>query len=576
MKQRKVSRKDSAIRATMDRRTFLKQAGGAAAWALLGPATRLLADTLSSADLVLKNGAIITMDDKLPLEEAMAVRGGRILAVGTNQQITAAISRNTRVVDLGGKCVSPGLIDAHSHAAPFGHMQLKFVLLRPPKVNSFATLNAELAKAAQAKPAGVWIVGRGFDTFKEGRFPRRQELDEATPNHPVLIIHWGGQFGVANTLALKKANLLRADVQDPYGGKFLRDKAGVPDGVLIHYPAIYAVHQPEISEEEQVECAAWGVKQFASCGVTCIHDNFANPQTNRAYIRLERAGTLPCRLRLYPYVKNLQHCQMTLENMRRYNGPLVRIQGIKLAVDGYALMYDIPPQHRHLAIPMHPQPLFEQIIAAIHKAGMQVDVHAVGDKGVDWTLEAFAKAAGSVSACRERRHRIEHYAFRKPDSIRRTAELNVPVCVQPLFVEIKADDFLEKLGGQHMQSVQTICPLRTFLREGVHLAFGADVPAFPSHLPMDSIRCAMDRVTQSGRKLDPDEKLSFMEALRIHTLGSAYAAFDEKELGSLEPGKLADFVIWNRDLRQVRTGKDALALQPAATYLGGKVVYEAA
>jgi predicted amidohydrolase YtcJ len=267
---------------------------------------------------------------------------------------------------------------------------------------------------------------------------------------------------------------------------------------------------------------------------------------------------------------------MTLENMRRYNGPLVRIQGIKLAVDGYALMYDIPPQHRHLAIPMHPQPLFEQIIAMIHKAGMQVDVHAVGDKGVDWTLEAFAKAAGSVSACRERRHRIEHYAFRKPDSIRRTAELNVPVCVQPLFVEIKADDFLEKLGAQHMQSVQTICPLRTFLREGVHLAFGSDVPAFPSHLPMDSIRCAMDRVTQSGRKLDPDEKLSFMEALRIHTLGSAYAAFDEKELGSLEPGKLADFVIWNRDLRQVRTGKDALALQPAATYLGGKVVYEAA
>jgi len=303
--------------------------------------------------------------------------------------------------------------------------------------------------------------------------------------------------------------------------------------------------------------------------VTCIHDNFANVHTNRAYVRLEQTGRMPCRLRLYPYVKNLQTCQMAVEQMRRYKRPLVRIQGIKLAVDGYALMYDILPEHRHLAIPMHPQPLFEQIIATIHNAGLQVDVHAVGDKGVDWTLEAFAKAAGSVAACRERRHRIEHFPFCKLDSIRRAAELNVPVCEQPLFIEIKADEFLEKLGPKAATQVQKLCPMRTFAREGVHLAYGADVAAFPSHLPMDSIRCAMDRVTQGRRRLDPDEAISFMEALRIHTLGSAYAAFDEKDLGSLEPGKLADFVIWNRDLRQVRTGQDTLALKPEATYVGG-------
>jgi len=221
----------------MDRRTFLKRTGVAVTGALLNPAARPFAPVGDSADLVLKNGVVVTMDDKLPLAEALAVRGGRIVAVGTNQQIAGAIATNTRVIDLAGKCVSPGLIDAHSHAAPFGHMQLKFVLLRPPKVHSFATLNAELAKAAKDKPAGEWIVGRGFDTFKEGRFPRRRELDEAVPNHPVLIIHWGGQYGVANTLALKKANLLSANAQDPYGGKFLRDKSGVPDGVLIHYPA---------------------------------------------------------------------------------------------------------------------------------------------------------------------------------------------------------------------------------------------------------------------------------------------------------------------------------------------------
>ncbi|MBM3892003.1 MAG: amidohydrolase family protein, partial [Verrucomicrobia bacterium] len=361
----------------------------------------------------------------------------------------------------------------------------------------------------------------------------------------------------------------------PYGGKYLRDRSGTPDGVLVHYPAIYSVHEPEQTEEDQVRWAAWGFKAFNRCGVTCIHDNFGGLPTSRAYVRMERTGKLTCRLRVYPYVRNLQVCQTVVQKLMRYRGPLVRLQGIKLAVDGYALLYDVPAQHRHLAIPMHPQPLFEQIIATIHNADLQVDVHAVGDKGVDWTLQAFAKAAGSAAACRERRHRIEHFPIRKLDTIRRTAELGVPVCEQPLFIEIKAEDFREKLGPNGPKMVPTMIPLRTFMKEGVRVAYGADVPAFPSHKPMDSIRCAMDRTTDRGRRLDRGESVTFMEALRHHTLGSAYAAFDEKELGSLETGKQADFVIWNKDLRRVQTGRDAMALEPLATYLGGKTVYRA-
>ena len=420
-------------------------------------------------------------------------------------------------------------------------------------------------------------MGRGFDTFKEGRFPRRQELDEAVPDHPVLIIHWGGQYGVANTAALKKANLLRADVKDPYGGLYLRDRRdGLPDGVLIHYPAIYSVYEPPLDEREQIECAEWGMKQFASVGVTCIHDNFCGPKYAAAYVRLERADKLPCRVRVYPYVPNLERCQLLVQNVRRYEGRLVRLQGVKLAVDGYALLYNVPPEHRDLAIPMHPQPLFEKIIATIHQAGFQADVHAAGDKGVDWTLDAFAKAAGGTAGCRTRRHRIEHFPFRKLDSIKRAADLGVPVCLQPNYIEVKADDFYEKLGRISREYVETMVPLRTMTKEGVHVAYGADVPAFPSHVPMDSIRSAMDRKTSSGRQLDLAEAISFMEALRHHTVGSSYAAFDEKEIGSLEPGKFADFVIWNKDLRQARTGRDAIALRPQATYLAGKAVYETA
>jgi predicted amidohydrolase YtcJ len=517
------------------------------------------------------------MNDAQPTAHAMAVRSGRILAIGTNEQITKHLSNTTKIIDLAGKSVSPGLIDAHSHVISFGQMQLKFVLLRPPRVNSFATLKADLAKAARDKPSGEWIVGRGFNTFKEGRFPRREELDEAVPKHPVLIIHWGGQFGVANTMALREANLLRADVVDPYGGKYLRDqRTGLPDGVLIHYPAIYSVYQPKLNESEQIECAAWGLKQFAAAGVTCVHDNFCAARNAATYVGLERSGALPCRVRVYPYVKDLAQCQLLVKSMRRYESRLVRIQGVKLAVDGYALMYDIPAEHRHLAIPMHPQPQFNAIIAAIHQAGLQADVHAVGDKGVDWTLAAYALAAGSAAECQKRRHRIEHYPFRKPDSLQRTAELGVPVCEQPNIIEVKADDFFMRLGSQNRILAETMVPLRSFIRAGIHVAYGADVPAFPSHSPLDSMRSAMDRVTASGRRLDASESISFLEALRHHTMGSAYAAFDEKELGSLEPGKCADFVVWNQDLRKIRAGRDLNTLAPQATYLSGLLVYEAA
>ncbi|MCX7013076.1 MAG: amidohydrolase family protein, partial [Candidatus Sumerlaeota bacterium] len=283
----------------------------------------------------------------------------------------------------------------------------------------------------------------------------------------------------------------------------------------------------------------------------------------------------PCRVRVYPYVKNLEVCQQAVANLMRYNGPLVRLQGIKLAVDGYALMYDVPPEHQNLAIPMHPQPLFNEIIATIHNAGLQADVHAVGDKGVDWTLAAYAQAAGGAAPCQARRHRIEHFPFRRIDSIRRAADHGVPVCVQPNLIEVKADDFRSTLAAKDATLVDTMVPIRAFGQEGVHLAYGADVPAFPSHRPMDSIRSAMERKTNSGQALDSSEAVSFLDALRHHTLGSAYAAFDETELGSLEPGKWADFVVWNSDLGAIRTGREAGALEPLATYLAGAPTYEA-
>lgn len=566
--------------ARIDRRKFLKLSAGAAAGAFLGSvgevfaqSTGLRIEGTQSADLVLKNGRITTIDEEQPLVEAMAVKAGRILDIGDSAEIDKYISHSTRVVNLAGKSISPGMIDAHSHVIGFGQMQLKYVLTRPPEVHSFETLKNKLALAASERSAGEWIVARGFDTFDEGRFPRRWEIDEAVPKHPVLAIHWSGQFGIANTLALKTAGLFKAETEDPYGGKYLRDRTGMPDGVLLHYPAIYSVYHPVLNDREQLECGSWGMQELVKQGITCVHDNFCNPKYGAAYVRLEQMDKLPCRVRVYPYVWNLQHCREVVRRVRRYNGPLVRMQGIKLAVDGYALMYDVPREHQHLAIPMHPQDQFNEIVSTIHRAGFQVDVHAVGDRGVDWTLAAFAKAAGSVSTCRSFRHRIEHFPFRRLDSIKRAAELGVPVCLQPNYIDLKADDFMNTVGRISREYVENLLPIRSFAREGVQLAYGADIPAFPSYSPMGSVRSVLQRKTGHGYELDMYETVSFMEALKHHTLGGAHASFDEKELGTLEKGKLADFVIWNKDITEIHSGEDIAGLMPVSTYVGGKAVY---
>jgi predicted amidohydrolase YtcJ len=559
----------------MDRRTFLKTSGGMLAQGLVGQASQVFAPGSDLADTILINGVILTMDEKLPLASAMAIKGQRILGIGNQEALNRFRGRSTEIVDLQGKGVSPGLIDAHSHLVAFGHMQLKFVILRPPKVHDFASLCGEVAKAAARKPEGEWIVGRGFKDFKEGHYPRRWDLDDATPKHPVLIIDWGGQFGVANTLALKKASLFSTNTQDPYGGKYLRDKTGLPDGLLVHYPAIYSVHKPVSSELEQEQFATWAAGQFIESGVTCVHDNFSTMEAAKTFQRMDQAGALSIRVRVYPYLWNLEHTQRVVGRMPRYQGRMVRLQGFKLAVDGFAMMYQVPAEQERLNIPMHPQDKFQGMIAAIHKADFQVDVHAVGDKGVDWTLDAFSRAAGGDPKVRDRRHRIEHFPFRKIDSIRRAGAMGVPVCVQPANLLVKAEDLIQRRGSllDGRTQVETMVPANTFLKEHVPLAFGADVPAFPTHLPLDSIRCAMERKTDLGRPLDQSEAISFQECLRVHTMGGAWAAFDESELGSLQPGKLADFVVWNRDLQQIKGPADLDALQVTSTYIGGKKVF---
>lgn len=565
--------KNFSITETQSRRQVLKLLAASPVIALAGVASdKVFASPRTGADLVITNGKFVTMDPKKPSASAMAIKGDSIVAIGSNKEITGLIDDRTRILDLDGQCVSPGIIDAHSHLVAFGQMQLMFVILRPPQINSFETLQKALAKSAKNRHEGEWIVGRGFKDFKEGRFPTRHELDEAVPNNPLLIIHWSGQFGIANTMALKKADLMRTDLKDPYGASYLRGKDKLPNGILVHYPAIYSVYTPPMTHHEEMEAASWSMRLFAEQGVTCVHDNFIPAQKALAYLELERRSELPVRVRVYPYVPNLEHCKNLLSRVKRYQSPLLRLQGVKLAIDGYPLMYKpIDKGKEHLVKPMQTQDQFEAIIRAIHEADYQADVHAVGDKAVDLTLDTYKKVCGSESECRRRRHRIEHFPFRKMDSIKRAAEMGVPVCSQPEMIIVRGDELMTKI---EKKNVNSLTPIATFIREGCKICFGADVPAFPSYKPWDSVGTAMKRKTEKGKELDPSERITFFQGLECHTINAAHASFDDKDIGSLEIGKMADFVIWNRDLNEVTSASQLSGISPNATFVGGKVIFE--
>ena len=566
---------DPLITDLVSRRSALKKIVVAPLVAFAGfRASKVFASPRTGADMVLINGALVTMDENRPSARALAVKGDMITRIGDDEDMSDLIDSKTRVINLHGDCVSPGIIDAHSHLVAFGQMQMMFVILRPPEINSFETLQRALSKAASRKEKGEWIVGRGFGEFREGRFPTRRELDDAVPDNPALIIHWSGQFGVANTMALKKADLLKTDVKDPYGASYLRGRDKLPNGILVHYPAIYSVYTPPMTDSQEIEAATWAMKLFAERGVTCVHDNFIPAHKARTYLEMERRSELPIRLRIYPYVPNLERCRNLLSKVRRYHSDMLRLQGVKLAIDGYPLMYkSLDPKRENLVKPMQTQDQFEAMIRAIHEADYQVDVHAVGDRAVDLTLDAYRKICGSDSDCRKRRHRIEHFPFKKMDSIKRSADMGVPVCSQPEMIIVRGD---ELLGKTDKKLVNSIIPVASFIDQGSRICFGADVPAFPSYRPWDSIGTAMRRKTEKGVKLDPNEGITFMQGLKCHTLSAAWASFDEKDLGSLEVGKKADFVVWNKDLTEVKSASQLSGINPKATFVGGKVIFESA
>jgi len=510
--------------------------------------------------------------------QAIAVRGGRIVAVGSDAEIEKLKGKRTQVVDLGGHFVMPGFNDAHVHLANAGFEKLHIELAG---ARSLAEMQARIAASAKDTPAGEWLTGRGWDhTLWPGQtLPTRQDLDPVTGDHPAIFTRVDGHISVANSAALKFAGITRS-TPDPPGGKIDRDAQGEPTGILretVKDDLLARLPPPSpVQRRRGLELALADAAQW---GVTSAQDN-SQWEDFLALEELEREGKLTLRVAEWiPFNTSLG----LLERRRSHHSatdPLLRTSMLKGFMDGAlgsrtaAMISPYADDPGNTGLPRYDQAKLDQMAIERTRAGFQLGFHAIGDRAVEMALDAFAAAERDAHERRQIpargfRFRIEHAQVTTPQQVKRFHELGAIASMQPcqLLTDIRwAESRLGQERAAHSYA------WKEFLDAGVPLAFGTDYPVEPI-TPFRGLYAAVTRRSEDGKQeFFSGEKLTIEQAIASYTTGSAYAEFAEREKGSLQPGMLADFVVLDRDITRVEPSA-ILGTKVVRTVVGGQTVY---
>lgn len=530
-----------------------------------------------SASLVLLNGKIWTVNEAQPRAEAVACLGSRIVAVGSNGEIRKWIGAGTEVLDLNGKLVLPGFNDAHVHFFSGGE-NLAGVQLRDAK--SEDEFRKRIAEFAARQPAGRWISGGGWDheNWTPARLPTRQSIDAVTAGHPVFVNRLDGHMALANSQALQLAGITR-DTPDPPGGTIVRDAAGEPTGVLKD-AAMERMYRtiPEPSEDQIADAVRAAMRYSAENGVTSVQDMSAAPQILRVYQALLANGELTVRISGHQPLAAWQ--RLAAVGLRAgFGGEKLHIGGLKGFADGSlgsttALFFepylDAPNTSGLANSEMIPESKMQKHILDADRAGLQVAVHAIGDKANHMVLGMYEEAARQNGA-RDRRFRIEHAQHLRMEDIPRFGQLHVIASMQPYHCIDDGRWAEKRIGPERAKGTYAF---RALLDSGAVLAFGSDWDVAPMQ-PLIGIYAAATRRTLDGKHPNgwvPEQKITVAEAIRAYTMGSAYASFDDKIKGSIEPGKLADMVVVSDDILSV-PAVEIEKTRVETTVFDGKVIY---
>jgi predicted amidohydrolase YtcJ len=539
--------------------------------------SNLLAQSKPTADLIITNAKIWTVDRAHPTAQAVAILGDRIIAVGSNADVDVLRGTGTKVIDAGGKLVLPGFNDAHVHFVS-GGLQLESVQLND------ATGKQEFVRriAAQAKktPKGEWIQGGDWDETKWSpvSLPTKELIDPVTPDNPVFVSRYDGHSALANSAALRLAGIT-SQTPDPPGGVIVRDAQGNPTGDLKDAATdiVFKVIPP-LSHEQRLRAVRRALEYAASVGVTSVQNMDPDYADIAAYAELLQNGELTTRIYAAPLIDQVDD-QVKIGIRHAFGGPFLRIGAVKAFADGslgsrtayfFEPFSDEPGNHGLLGEEMQPLSLMRDRMMKADAAGLQICTHAIGDQAISIILDLYAdivKAHGQM----DRRLRIEHAQHMAAKDFDRFAQLNVIASVQP-YHAIDDGRWAEGYIG-HDRASRTYA-FRTFLNHGVHLAFGTDWDVAPLN-PLSTIYAAVTRATLDGKNPNgwfSEQKLTVAEAVEAYTMGSAYAEFQENVKGSITPGKLADMVVLSEDIFSIDPAKirDVKVLK---TVVGGKVVW---
>jgi predicted amidohydrolase YtcJ len=531
---------------------------------------------------VVEDGVFVTMAADAEPADAMLIRDGRIAIVGRAEAVRAA-APGAQVVRLGGATVVPGLIDAHCHVANVGYLAAAADCSQP-SAPDIATIQARLRQATDQTPAGSWVTGGGYAEYKlrEGRHPTRADLDRAVPGRPAVLYHTSLHACVLNTAALREAGF--ADGQpDPPGGAFGRDSQGRLDGVVYEAP-MFALFEQNIRRDMArmgagpsrglIQAAG---QRLAALGLTTACDADMRRDTFGAFAEADAEGLLS--QRIYGLVV---HDHVGAVRPGRHS-PRLATEAVKIWADGGMSSrtaaihgsYPVPPYGSGIMY-FERGPLTE-MVRDLDARGFQVCIHAQGDRAIETVLDAYAAVLSSgvapglaPGAGNPRRHRIEHGGAMYPPLAARAAALGIVVASQPGFLSALGDGF----AAAFPDSVDQLYSFASWQRAGITVAGSSDAPVITAD-PLVGIRDAIVRRTGDGRLLGPAECLTARDALALYTTRAAYACHREREIGSLEPGKLADFVVLDANPLEAEPERIG-GIGVLATILGGTPVYQSA
>ena len=535
-----------------------------------------------TADTVITNGRVLTVDAQDTVAEAVAIRGKYILDVGSAAEMAAYVDEHTKVIDAGGKTVMPGFIDAHIHVGMYGLLDHGIIDLNYPAAKSIQEIQDLIRADAAKKKPGEWIKLQGYDHNKlaEKRHPTKEELDEAAPNHPVQLTRCCAHMGVYNTLALKMAGVERADQFAP--GEVVLNPDGTLHGLLKETAHMSTSTKVEFSHQELVEGYANASKILLALGVTTAHDAGAwGTISTRAMQDACLSGEAKVRINMMvfdmfgkesgkDYIRDFIRTGM----FTGCGGEHYKIGPVKIMLDGSssgpssAVIEGYSHDPDNHGIQVWTQEEADEIILEAHRAGFQVTAHAVGDKAVTIIVNAIEKALAQFPRA-DCRHRIEHCGLTNPELIARIAKLGIVPISNPSFITINGTDYNRYYGDR----VRYMFPLKSYLDAGVITAIGSDSPVTHPD-PMNSLYGALNRKDRkTGDDVGENQKVEVLQIVRMMTYNGAYASFEEKLKGSLEPGKLADVVILTEDLLTYPP-EDVQQVAVRATFLDGELVYE--